>query len=82
MNSCTRDTGSQGDKCNGIDSIFEVDEAAKVSGDIADDRSAKTDASDGNHKGGVAIGNPLKYDINQFGPLCVSTVSILSIPFL
>ena len=61
---CTGHTGSESNKCNRIDAVFEVDEAAKVSGDIADDRSAKTDASDGNHKGGVAIGNPLKYDVN------------------
>jgi len=33
----TGNTGSEGHKCDGIDSIFEVDEAAKMSGNIADE---------------------------------------------
>ena len=61
---CTRDTGSKGNECNSIDAVFEVDEATKMTSDISDDRSANTDASDGNHKSGVAIGNPLKIDTN------------------
>ena len=61
---CTGHTGSESNKCNRIDAVFEVDEATKMTSDISDDRSANTDASDGNHKSGVAIGNPLKIDTN------------------
>jgi hypothetical protein len=64
MNCSTRHTGSKGNKCNSIDAVFEVDEATKMASDISDDSSAKTDASDGNRKSGVAIGNPLEIDTN------------------
>ena len=60
----TRHAGSESNECNRIDAVFEVDEATKMTSDISDDRSANTDASDGNHKSGVAIGNPLKIDTN------------------
>ena len=42
----TRHAGSKGNKCNGIDAVFEVDEAAKVAGDISNDSSAGTDHED------------------------------------
>ena len=60
----TRHAGSKGNKCNGIDAVFEVDKAAKMAGDISDDCRANTDAGDGNHKSGVAFGNPLKMNTN------------------
>ena len=60
----TRHAGSQGNKCNGIDSIFEVDKAAKMAGDISNDSGANADTSDGYHKSGVTIGNALKMSTN------------------
>ena len=80
MNWCTRDTGAQGNKCDSIDAVFEVDEATKVAGNISDDCGANTDASDGNHKSGVAIGNPLKIDTNQSVAQCAPTVLIFLVP--
>ena len=51
----TGNTGSERDKGNRVHSVLEVDEAAKMSGDIADDGGAGADREDGNDKGGVAI---------------------------
>ena len=56
----TRHAGSQGNKCNGIDSIFEVDEATKMAGNVSDDGSASPDEEDRNDKCNVAIGESLK----------------------
>ena len=60
----TRHTGSQGDKCNRINAVFEVDEAAKMASDISNDSGANADTSDGYHKSGVTIGNALKMSKN------------------
>ena len=51
----TGNTGSERDEGNRVHSVLEVDEAAKMSGDIADDGGAGADRKDGNDKGGVAI---------------------------
>ena len=42
----TRHAGAESNKCDGIDSVFEIDEAAEVSGNIADDGSARSDHED------------------------------------
>ena len=60
----TRHAGSQGNKCNGIDSIFEVDEAAKVAGNISNDSSAGTDEGDRNDKSEISIEESLKKERN------------------
>ena len=56
----TRYTGSQSDKCNCIDAVFEVDEATKVAGNISDDCSAGPDEEDRNDKSEVSIDESLK----------------------
>ena len=56
----TRHAGSKGNKCNGINAVFEVDEAAKVAGDISNDSSAGTDHEDWNNKSGIPIGQRCK----------------------
>ena len=53
----TGNAGSERDEGNRVHSVLEVDEAAKVSGDISDDGGAGADHEDGNDKGGVAIVN-------------------------
>ena len=60
MNWCTRDTGAQGDKCDSIDAVFEVDEATEVAGNISDDSSAGADEGDRNDKCNVTIGHSWK----------------------
>ncbi len=52
---CTRYAGPQGDECNGIDRVLEIDEAAEVTGDVADDGCAHSDHSNGDDEAGVAV---------------------------
>jgi len=56
----TRHAGSKGNKCNGIDAIFEVDEAAKMASDISDDCSTGADHEDRNNKSWISIGQRCK----------------------
>ena len=49
----TRHAGSESNECNRIDAVFEIDEAAKMAGDISDDGSVGADESDRNDKGWV-----------------------------
>ena len=60
----TRHAGSQGNKCNGIDSIFEVDKAAKVSGNVSNHGGAGTDEGDRNDKSEISIEESLKKERN------------------
>ena len=53
----TGNAGSKSDEGNRVHSVLEVDEAAKMSGDISDDGGAGADHEDGNDKGGVPIVN-------------------------
>ena len=53
----TGNAGSKSDEGNRVHSVLEVDEAAKMSGDISDDGGAGADHEDGNDKGGVSIVN-------------------------
>ena len=53
----TRHAGSEGNKCNGIDSIFKVDEATKMASDISNDGSAAANEGDRNDKCNIAIGH-------------------------
>ena len=57
---CTGHTGSESNKCNRIDAVFEVDEAAKVASDISDDSGTGANHEDWNNKSGVAIGQSCK----------------------
>ena len=56
----TRHAGSKGNKCDGIDSIFEVDKAAKMAGDISDDGSTGADHKDRDYKSWIPIGQSCK----------------------
>ena len=42
---CTRHTGSQSNKCDGIDAVLQIDEAAEMTSDITNDGSAAADES-------------------------------------
>jgi len=53
----TGNAGSESDEGNRVHSVLEVDEAAKMSGDISDDSGAAADREDGNDKGRVPIVN-------------------------
>lgn len=59
---CTRYTGSQCDKGNSIDSVFEIDKAAQVSGHISDDGGTQTDEDDGNNECWVAGTDSLSFE--------------------
>ena len=53
----TRHAGSQGDEGDGIDTILEVDEASKMTRDIANDSSVCTNEENGNNKCRISIVN-------------------------
>ena len=55
--SCTRYTGAEGNKGDSVHSIFEIDEATKVTGDVTDNSSTGSDEEDGNYEGWVTIIN-------------------------
>merc|ERR1719472_639248 len=57
-----RHAGSKGNKCNGIDAVFEVDKAAKMAGDISDDGSTGADHKDRNYKSWIPIGQRCGWD--------------------
>merc|ERR1719400_2186452 len=57
-----RHAGSQGNKCNGIDSIFEVDKAAKVSGNVSNHGGAGTNEGDRNDKSEISIEESCRRD--------------------
>ena len=61
----TRHAGSKGNKCDGIDSIFEVDKAAKMAGDISDDGSTGADHKDRDYKSWIPIGQSCKTNPNK-----------------
>ena len=46
----TRHAGSKSNKCNGIDAVFQVDEAAKMAGYISDDGCVGPNEGDRNDK--------------------------------
>ena len=56
----TRHACPQSHKGDRVDAVFKIDEAAEVSGNIADDGSARSDHEDWNNKSGVAIGKSCK----------------------
>jgi len=41
----TRYAGAKGNKCNCVDAVLEVDEAAEMAGDITDDGGEETDGN-------------------------------------
>ena len=53
----TRNTGSQGNKCDGIDSVFEIDEAAEMRGNVSNDGSTGPDEYQRNDESNIAIGH-------------------------
>ena len=57
---CTGHTGSESNKCNRIDAVFEVDEATKMAGNVSDHSSAGPDEEDWNNKSEVSIDESLK----------------------
>merc|ERR1719239_1769619 len=57
-----RNASSESNKCNGIDSVFEIDEAAKVAGNISNDSSAGTDEYERNDESNIAIGHSCGWD--------------------
>merc|ERR1711887_515160 len=57
-----RHAGSEGNKCDGIDSIFEVDEATKMAGDISNNSGAGANEGDRNDKCNVTIGHSCGWD--------------------
>jgi hypothetical protein len=58
----TRHTGSQGDKCNRIDAVFEVDEAAEMSSNISNDGSTGPDEYERYDESDIAIGHSCGWD--------------------
>ena len=43
---CTGHTGSESNKCNRIDAVFEVDKATKMAGNVSDHSGAGPDEED------------------------------------
>ena len=56
----TRNASSESNKCNGIDSVFEIDEAAKMSSNIANDGGTAPDEYERNDESNIAIGHSCK----------------------
>ena len=56
----TRNTSSEGNKCNGIDAVFEIDEAAQMSSDISNDGSTGPDEYERYDESNIAIGHSCK----------------------
>ena len=53
----TGNWGAQSHKADGIDTVLEIDEAAKMAGDVSDNGSDNTDGSNGNDECGVSVEN-------------------------
>ena len=51
----TGNRSSKGHESNGVDGIFEVDEASEMAGDITNDSSTNTDHGNGHHKTRIAF---------------------------
>jgi hypothetical protein len=56
----TRHAGSQSNKCDGIDAVLQVDEAAKMASNITNDGSAATDEGDRYDKSEISIAKSWK----------------------
>ncbi len=54
---CTRYASAERHEGDGIDRVLKVDEAAQVTGHIADDGGTDADHADGDHEARVAVGN-------------------------
>ena len=57
---CTRNASSKGNKCNGIDAVFEVDETAEMSSDISNDGGTGPDEYERYDERDIAIGHSCK----------------------
>ena len=57
VKSCTRYAGAEGDEGNSIDTIFKVDEAAEMAGNITDNCRAQANKCDGDDKSWVSVEN-------------------------
>merc|ERR1719239_1922742 len=57
-----RNASSESNKCNGIDSVFEIDEAAKMSSNIANDGGTAPDEYERNDESNIAIGHSCGWD--------------------
>ena len=55
--SCTRYAGAEGDEGNSIDTIFKVDEAAEMAGNITNDCRTQSNKCDGDDKSWVSVEN-------------------------
>lgn len=52
---CTRNTSAQSHKGNGIDGVFKVDKAAKMTGHVTNDCGAQADEDNGYEEGWISI---------------------------
>ena len=55
--SLTRYASSEGHKGDGVDAVLEVNEAAEMAGHVSDDSGTHAHRGDGDHEGGITIGN-------------------------
>ena len=53
----TRHAGAESNKCDGIDSVFEIDEAAEMRGNVSNDGSTGPDEYQRNDESNIAIGH-------------------------
>ena len=53
----TRYAGAEGHEGDGVDAVLEVNEAAEMAGHVSDDSGTHAHSSDGDHEGGITIGN-------------------------
>ena len=53
----TRYRCAESNKGNGIDGVFQEDEATKMASNVANDSSTKTDHGNRNHEAGISAGN-------------------------
>ena len=57
VSSLTRYASSEGHKGDGVDAVLEVNEAAEMAGHVSDDSGTYAHRGNGDHEGGITIGN-------------------------
>ena len=77
MMTLTRDWGAKSHKGDGIDTVPQVDEAAKMAGNVTNNSGTKSNGSDSHHKGGVALANSYKSWISNVTSLNVKLMGLV-----
>ena len=65
----TRYAGAEGHEGDGVDAVLEVNEAPEMAGNVSDDGCAEPDSGDGDHEGGISVGNAWLFNTNMLDKL-------------